>query len=77
MARHLPVSVLNGHLHEGIWREPKLLDFCRPESSELQSVNMVLSDEVVIELNGLSDGLVVLFIKRELHSLRVLYWILR
>ena len=77
MARHLPVSILNGHLHEGIWREAKLLDFCGPESSKLKSVYMVLTDEVIVECNGLSYGLVVLFIKGELHSVWKLYWILR
>lgn len=38
---------------------------------------MVLSDKVVVELNGLSDGLIVLFFERKLHSVWELYWVLR
>lgn len=69
MASHLPVSILDRHLHEGIGGEAHLLDGVGSVVLEYVRLDVVLGDEVLVEHNGIGDVSVRFSVKFESDSL--------
>jgi len=72
VAGHFPIGILDSHLHESIRRESHLFDGVGSVVLEHVCLNVVLSDEVLIEHDGIGDVSVRFGIKFERDSLRSL-----
>jgi len=72
VAGHFPIGILDRHLHESIRRESHLFDGIGSVVFKHICLNVVLSDEVLIEHDGIGDVSVRFGIKLERNSLRSL-----